>query len=133
ALFKDRVPQEDASVVQRLREAGAVILGKLNMHEFAFGPTTRTSGYFGRVRNPWAIEYISGGSSGGSAAAVAAGLCYAALGSDTGGSIRQPAAFCGIVGLKPTYGRVITRGVIPVSLSTDHIGSMTFSLIPVAS
>jgi aspartyl-tRNA(Asn)/glutamyl-tRNA(Gln) amidotransferase subunit A len=132
ALFKDRVPQEDAPVVQRLREAGAIILGKLNMHEFAFGPTTRTSGYFGRVRNPWAIEYISGGSSGGSAAAVAAGLCYAALGSDTGGSIRLPAAFCGIVGLKPTYGRVSTRGAIPVSWSADHIGPMTRCVVDAA-
>jgi aspartyl-tRNA(Asn)/glutamyl-tRNA(Gln) amidotransferase subunit A len=97
ALFKDRVPREDAPVVQRLRDSGAVLLGKLNMHELAFGPTTRTTSYFGRVRNPWAVEHISGGSSGGSAA-VAAGLCYAALGSDTGGSIRQPAAFCVVVG-----------------------------------
>ena len=125
ALFKDRVPQEDAPVVQRLREAGVVFLGKLNMHELAFGPTTRQTSYFGRVRNPWALEHISGGSSGGSGAAVAAGLCYAALGSDTGGSIRQPASFCGIVGLKPTYGRVSTRGTIPVSWSADHIGPMT--------
>ena len=132
ALFKDRVPQEDAPVVQRLREAGAVFLGKLNMHELAFGPTTRTTSYFGRVRNPWATEHISGGSSGGSGAAVAAALCYAALGSDTGGSIRQPAAFCGIVGLKPTYGRVSTRGTIPVSWSADHIGPMTRSAVDAA-
>jgi aspartyl-tRNA(Asn)/glutamyl-tRNA(Gln) amidotransferase subunit A len=132
ALFKDRIPQEDAAVVQRLRDAGAVFLGKLNMHEFAFAPTTLKTSYFGRVRNPWATEYISGGSSGGSAAAVAAGLCYGALGSDTGGSIRQPAAFCGIVGLKPTYGRVSTRGVIPVSWSTDHIGPMTRSAVDTA-
>ncbi len=132
ALFKDRVPQEDAPVVQRLREAGAVFLGKLNMHEFAFGPTTRTTSYFERVRNPWALEHISGGSSGGSGAAVAAGFCYAALGSDTGGSIRQPASFCGIVGLKPTYGRVSTRGTIPVSWSADHIGPMTRSVVDTA-
>jgi aspartyl-tRNA(Asn)/glutamyl-tRNA(Gln) amidotransferase subunit A len=132
ALFKDRIPQEDAGVVQRLRDAGAIFLGKLNMHELAFGPTTRATSYFGRVCNPWAIEYISGGSSGGSGAAVAAGLCYAALGSDTGGSIRQPAAFCGIVGLKPTYGRVSTRGVIPVSWSADHIGPMTRSVVDAA-
>jgi len=132
ALFKDRIPQEDAPVVQRLREAGAVFLGKLNMHELAFGPTTRTTSYFGRVRNPWAIEHISGGSSGGCGAAVAAGLCCAALGSDTGGSIRQPAAFCGIVGLKPTYGRVSTRGTIPVSWSADHIGPMTRGVMDAA-
>lgn len=128
ALFKGRVPQEDAPVVQRLRQAGAVFLGKLNMHELAFGPTTRQTSYFGRVRNPWHTGHISGGSSGGSGAAVAAGLCYAALGSDTGGSIRQPAAFCGIVGIMPTYGRVSTRGTIPVSWSADHIGPMTRSV-----
>ena len=132
ALFKDRIPQEDAAVVQRLRHAGAVFLGKLNMHELAFGPTTPATSYFGRVCNPWATERISGGSSGGSGAAAAAGLCYGALGSDTGGSIRQPAAFCGIVGLKPTYGRVSTRGVIPVSWSADHIGPMTRSVVDAA-
>lgn len=131
ALFKDRIPQEDAAVVQRLRDAGAVLLGKLNMHEFAYGGTSATS-YFGRVSNPWNLEYITGGSSGGSAAAVAAGLCYGALGSDTGGSIREPAAFCGIVGLKPTYGRVSTRGVIPLSWSADHIGPMTRSVLDAA-
>ncbi len=132
ALFKDRIPKEDAFVVERLRGAGAVILGKLNMHEFAFGPTTQATGYFGRVCNPWATERISGGSSGGSGAAVAAGLCYGALGSDTGGSIRQPASFCGIVGLKPTYGRVSTRGAIPVSWSADHIGPMTRGVLDAA-
>ena len=132
ALFKDRIPQEDADVVRRLRDAGAVFLGKLNMHEFAIGPTTPTTSYFGRVRNPWSLECLSGGSSGGPGAAVAAGLCYGALGSDTGGSIRQPAAFCGIVGLKPTYGRVSTRGVIPVSSSMDHIGPMTRSVMDAA-
>ena len=102
ALFKDRVPLEDAVVVQRLRDSGAVFLGKLNMYEVAFGPTTKQTSFFGRVANPWAIEHISGGSSSGAGAAVAAGLCFGAIGSDTGGSIRQPAAFCGVVGLMPT-------------------------------
>lgn len=131
ALYKDRIPQEDAAVVHRLRDAGAVLLGKLNMQEFAYGSTSATS-YFGRVLNPWNPEHITGGSSGGSAAAVAAGLCYGALGSDTGGSVRQPAAYCGIVGLKPTYGRVSTRGVIPLSWSADHIGPMTRSVADAA-
>jgi aspartyl-tRNA(Asn)/glutamyl-tRNA(Gln) amidotransferase subunit A len=124
ALFKDRVPNEDAEVVHRLKAAGAVFLGKLNMHEFAYGGSSIVS-YFGPVHNPWELGHITGGSSGGSAAAVAAGLCYGALGSDTGGSIRQPAAYCGIVGLKPTYGLVSTRGVIPLSWSRDHVGPMT--------
>lgn len=124
ALFKDRVPTADAEVVRRLRAAGAVLLGKLNMHELAFGGSSAIS-YFGAVRNPWNVAYSPGGSSGGSAAAVAGGLCYAALGSDTGGSIREPAAYCGIVGLKPTYGRVSTSGAIPLSWSLDHIGPMT--------
>jgi aspartyl-tRNA(Asn)/glutamyl-tRNA(Gln) amidotransferase subunit A len=127
ALIKDRIPEEDATVVRLLRNAGAVLLGKLNMHEFAYGGTSATS-YFGRVSNPWNLQHITGGSSGGSAAAVAAGLCYGALGSDTGGSVREPAAYCGIVGLKPTYGRVSTRGVIPLSWSADHIGPMTRSV-----
>jgi aspartyl-tRNA(Asn)/glutamyl-tRNA(Gln) amidotransferase subunit A len=123
AVFADRVPKEDAEVVRRLKSAGAVMLGKLNMHEFAYGDSSAPS-HFGPVRNPWNTEHVPGGSSGGSAAAVAAGLCYAALGSDTGGSIRQPAAYCGIVGLKPTYGLVSTRGVVPLSWSLDHIGPM---------
>ena len=124
ALFKDRVPAQDAEVVRRLRAAGAVLLGKLNMHELAFGGSSAIS-YFGAVHNPWDVAYSPGGSSGGSAAALAGGLCYAALGSDTGGSIREPAAYCGIVGLKPTYGRVSTCGAIPLSWSLDHIGPMT--------
>jgi aspartyl-tRNA(Asn)/glutamyl-tRNA(Gln) amidotransferase subunit A len=98
--------------VQRLRDSGAVILGKLNMYGVAFAPTTRMTSFFGRVRNPWDPQRISGGSSSGSGGAVAAGLCFAAPGSDTGGSIRQPAAFCGVVGLMPSYGRVSTRGAI---------------------
>jgi aspartyl-tRNA(Asn)/glutamyl-tRNA(Gln) amidotransferase subunit A len=122
-VFKDRVPKEDAEVVRRLKAAGAVLVGKTNMHEFAYGGTSVIS-YFGAVHNPWDLNYIAGGSSGGSAAAVAAGLCYGALGSDTGGSIREPATYCSIVGLKPTYGLVSTRGVIPLSWSLDHIGPM---------
>jgi aspartyl-tRNA(Asn)/glutamyl-tRNA(Gln) amidotransferase subunit A len=123
-LFKDRVPTEDAEVVRRLKAAGAVFLGKLNLHEFAYGGSSAI-GHFGPVHNPWNLDHSPGGSSGGSAAAVAAQLCYGAIGSDTGGSVRQPAAYCGIVGLKPTYGLVSTRGVIPLSWSLDHLGPMT--------
>ena len=123
AVFKDRIPSEDAEVVRRLKAAGAVLLGKLNMHEFAYGGTSVPS-YYGAVHNPWNLRRIAGGSSGGSAAAVAAGLCIAALGSDTAASVRHPAAYCGVVGLKPTYGRVSTRGVIPLSWSLDHIGPL---------
>lgn len=123
-VFKDRVPTEDAEVVRRLKAAGAVLLGKTNMHEFAFGGTSLVT-YFGGVHNPWEPAHIAGGSSGGSAAAVAGRLCYGALGSDTAGSIRQPAAYCGIVGLKPTYALVSTRGVIPLSWSLDHVGPLT--------
>jgi aspartyl-tRNA(Asn)/glutamyl-tRNA(Gln) amidotransferase subunit A len=122
-VFKDRIPKEDAEVVRRLKAAGAVFVGKTNMHEFAYGGTSVVS-YFGAVHNPWDLSCIAGGSSGGSAAAVAAGLCFGALGSDTGGSIREPATYCSIVGLKPTYGLVSTRGVIPLSWSLDHIGPM---------
>jgi aspartyl-tRNA(Asn)/glutamyl-tRNA(Gln) amidotransferase subunit A len=123
ALFKDRVPAEDAEVVRRLKEAGAVLLGKQNLHEFAYGGSSMIS-YYGEVHNPWDPTRIAGGSSGGSAASVAAGLGYGAIGTDTAGSVREPAALCGIVGLKPTYGRVSVRGVIPLSLSLDHIGPM---------
>ena len=122
-LFKDRVPTKDAEVVRRLKAAGAVLLGKLNLQEFAYGGSSVIS-YFGPVRNPWEPDYCAGGSSAGSAAAVAAELCFGALGTDTGGSIRQPAGYCGIVGLKPTYGRVSTRGVIPLAWSLDHVGPM---------
>lgn len=123
ALFADRIPTEDAQVVRKLKAAGAVILGKLNMDEFAAGGTS-TATYFKPVHNPWALDYIAGGSSGGSGAAVAAELCFGALGTDTGGSIRLPASFCGIVGFKPTYGRVSIRGVIPLSWTLDHVGPM---------
>jgi aspartyl-tRNA(Asn)/glutamyl-tRNA(Gln) amidotransferase subunit A len=122
-LYQNRIPTEDAEVVRRLRLAGAVILGKNNLHEFAYGGSSLVS-FFGDVHNPWNIGHIAGGSSGGSAAAVASGLCYAAIGTDTAGSIREPAALCGCVGIKPTYGRVSARGVIPLSWSLDHVGPM---------
>jgi aspartyl-tRNA(Asn)/glutamyl-tRNA(Gln) amidotransferase subunit A len=122
-VYAERVPDDDAEVVRRLHDAGAIVLGKLNMHEFAFGDTSAVS-YFGAVRNPWDLDRIPGGSSGGSAAAVAARLCAAALGTDTGGSIRLPAAYCGVVGLKPTYGLASIRGIIPLSVSLDHVGPM---------
>ena len=117
-VLADYVPQEDATVVEQLRRAGAVIVGKTNTHEFAYGTYTPPT------RNPWDLTRIAGGSSGGSAAALAAGMCPGAIGSDTGGSIRIPSACCGITGLKPTYGRVSTYGVIPLSWSLDHVGPM---------
>jgi len=123
ALFAERVPTEDAEIVRRLKQAGAVLIGKQNMQEFAYGGTS-TSSHYGPVHNPWDVERIAGGSSGGGAAAVATGMCFAAIGTDTGGSVREPAAFCGIVGLKPTYGRVSVRGVFPLSPSLDHVGPL---------
>lgn len=131
ALFADRVPTNDADIVQRLKHAGAVLLGKQNLQEFAYGGTS-TSSYFGPVHNPWDVDRIAGGSSGGSAAAVATGMCFAAIGTDTGGSVREPAAFCGIVGLKPTYGRVSARGVFPLSPSLDHVGPLCRSVTDTA-
>ena len=121
ALFADRVALSDAEIVKRLKEAGAVILGKTNLHEFAYGGSGMIS-HFGVVRNPVNPLYITGGSSSGSAAAVAAGLCFAAIGTDTAGSIRLPASYCGVVGLKPTYGLVSTEGVVPLAWSYDHAG-----------
>jgi aspartyl-tRNA(Asn)/glutamyl-tRNA(Gln) amidotransferase subunit A len=124
ALFRDRIPTEDAPVVQRLKHSGAILLGKQNLHEFAYGGSSVVS-YYGDVHNPWNLAHIAGGSSGGSAAAVAAGLCYGAIGTDTAGSVREPASQCGVVGLKPTYARISIRGVIPLSVSLDHVGPLT--------
>jgi aspartyl-tRNA(Asn)/glutamyl-tRNA(Gln) amidotransferase subunit A len=123
ALLRDHVPAEDATVAARLANAGTVLAGKTNTHEFATG-TTGTVSYFGAVRNPWNREHVTGGSSSGSAAALAAGMVAAATGTDTGGSIRIPAACCGIVGLKPTYGRVSRSGVVPFAWGLDHVGPM---------
>ena len=120
-LYKDRVPDKSAVVVQKLEHAGAILLGKQNLHEFAYGGSSMIS-YFGLVRNPWNTAHITGGSSGGSAAALAAGMGYGAIGTDTAGSIREPASLCGVVGLKPTYGRISAQGVIPLSESLDHVG-----------
>jgi aspartyl-tRNA(Asn)/glutamyl-tRNA(Gln) amidotransferase subunit A len=120
-------PSIDATVVARLRGSGAVILGKQTMHEFAFGVTSENP-HFGDVHNPWDLDRVAGGSSGGTAVAVAAGLCVAGLGSDTGGSIRIPASFCGTVGLKPTYGRVSRAGALPLSWSLDHVGPLARSV-----
>ena len=122
-IMNDRLPGEDAFVVGKLRAAGAIIIGKTNLHEFACG-TTGVNPHFGPVRNPWDTQRITGGSSSGSAAAVASGEALAALGTDTGGSIRIPAAFCGVVGLKPTYGRVSNGGTVPLSSSLDHVGPL---------
>jgi len=130
-LHATRVPTEDAEVVRRLRTAGAVIIGKNNLHEFAYGGSSLVS-HFGDVHNPWDIARIAGGSSGGSAAAVTAGLACAAISTDTAGSIREPAALCGCVGLKPTYGRVSSRGVIPLSTSLDHVGPLAASVTDAA-
>ena len=122
-LFEKRVPAEDAFIVKRLKAAGAVLLGKLNLHEFAYGGSG-IIGAFGITRNPWDTERITGGSSSGSAAAVAAGFCLGAIGTDTAGSIRLPSAFCGITGLKPTFGLVSAHGVVPLAPSYDHAGPM---------
>ncbi len=122
-MFKDRIPTADAAIVERMRAAGVVLLGKLNLHEFAVGCTGDVS-YFGPTRNPWALDRVSGGSSAGSGAALASDLCFGALGTDTGGSIRVPASWCGVVGLKPTVGLVSIRGIIPCSAPLDHCGPM---------
>jgi len=130
-MFKDRIPTEDAAIVAKLKKSGAIILGKLNLHEFAIGCTGDIS-YFGPARNPWALDRVSGGSSSGSGAAVRTDLCFGALGTDTGGSIRVPSAWCGIVGLKPTVGLVSIRGIIPCSADLDHCGPMARTVEDVA-
>jgi Asp-tRNA(Asn)/Glu-tRNA(Gln) amidotransferase A subunit family amidase len=130
-LFRNRVAVEDADVVRHLKNAGAVFLGKQNLHEFAYGGSSMISAY-GPVRNPWNLQHIAGGSSGGSAASVAAGLCYAAIGTDTAGSVREPAALCGVVGLKPTFDLVSARGIFPLSKSYDHAGLITRSVADAA-
>jgi aspartyl-tRNA(Asn)/glutamyl-tRNA(Gln) amidotransferase subunit A len=129
--LKDFVPKEDAAIVAQLKNAGAVIFGKTNMHEFAYGVTSNNP-HYGPVHNPWDLSRIPGGSSGGSAAAVAAGLCYGSIGTDTGGSIRIPASLCGIVGLKPTIGRVSVDCVIPLSPRLDCVGPLGRSVHDVA-
>ena len=120
----NHVPKADCTVARKLREAGTILLGKLNTHEYAYGCTTNNP-HYGPTRNPWDLERIPGGSSGGSGAAIAAGLATATTGSDTGGSIRMPASVCGVVGLKPTYGRVSKAGVLPLSYAFDHAGPLT--------
>ena len=130
-ILADWIPDEDATVVRRLREAGAVLLGKLGLHEFAYGISS-VNPHFGDVHNPWDTTKIPGGSSGGSAVAVVAGEAYAALGSDTGGSIRIPASLCGCVGLKPTFGRASLFGAVPLSWSLDHPGPLARTVRDVA-
>jgi len=130
AVFEDRVPTENATVVTRLEAAGAVIIGKTNLQEFAMGGGETS--YWGPARNPWELAHNTGGSSAGSGAAIAANLCYGGLGTDTGGSVRMPASYCGIVGLKPTWGLVPIRGIVPLRVSFDHCGPMTRTVLDAA-
>lgn len=126
-ILSDYVPASDATVTRRLRDAGAILIGKTTLHEFAYGTTT-INPHYGTTRNPWNLERITAGSSGGSAAAVAAGLGVISMGSETGWSIRRPAAFCGVAGLKPTYGLVSRQGMLPAAWSLDHAGPLTRSV-----
>jgi aspartyl-tRNA(Asn)/glutamyl-tRNA(Gln) amidotransferase subunit A len=130
-ILSDFVPSEDSTVARRLSRAGAILLGKTNLNEFAYG-ITGGNAHYGPVHNPWALERIPGGSSAGSAVAIAAGLCAASVGTDTGGSIRVPSAFCGTVGLKPTFGRVSVFGTMPLSPSFDHVGPLARSVADAA-
>ena len=130
-IFTNFVPKDDATIVNQLNDAGANMIGKTGLHEFAYGITSNNP-HFGAIRNPWDTERIPGGSSGGSAAAVAAGLVPLATGTDTGGSIRIPASFCGVAGLKPTYERVSRKGVMPLGLTQDHVGVLTGTVRDVA-
>ncbi|HEX9760012.1 MAG TPA: amidase [Candidatus Acidoferrales bacterium] len=122
-VLRDFVPTESATVAERLDAAGAVLLGKTHLHEFAYGVTTNNA-HYGPARNPWNLDCIPGGSTGGSGAALAAGLCAGSVGSDTGGSIRIPAALCGVAGIKPTFGRVSCYGVVPLAPTLDHVGPL---------
>jgi aspartyl-tRNA(Asn)/glutamyl-tRNA(Gln) amidotransferase subunit A len=130
-IFRNFVPAADSVVAMKLKRAGAILLGKTNLHEFAYGVTS-VNPHYGWVRNPWDESRISGGSSGGSAAAVAAGMAYGSVGTDTGGSIRTPSSFCGVVGLKPTYGLVSLEGIVPLAPSLDHAGPMARTVRDVA-
>jgi aspartyl-tRNA(Asn)/glutamyl-tRNA(Gln) amidotransferase subunit A len=130
-FLRDFLPLEDAAIVISLKNSGAVLIGKTNLHEFAYGVTSNNP-HFGPVRNPWDLNRIPGGSSGGSAAALAAGLCYGSIGTDTGGSVRIPASLCGVVGLKPGLGRVNTDGAIPLSTTLDFVGPMARTVADVA-
>src|SRR5712675_592128 len=131
-ILKDFVPLHDAEVWAKLQEAGAILVGKANLHEFAYGVTTNNP-HYGPTRNPWDLNRIPGGSSGGSAAAVAAGLCYGSIGTDTGGSIRIPSSLCGVVGVKPGIGRVSLEGIIPLSPAFDCAGPLARTVGDVAA
>jgi aspartyl-tRNA(Asn)/glutamyl-tRNA(Gln) amidotransferase subunit A len=131
-FYADYIPTEDAAVVEKLSASGAILLGKNNMHEIALG-LTNINPHFGTCHNPWALDRVTGGSSGGSAAAVAARLCPASMGTDTGGSIRVPSALCGVVGLKPTFGRISLHGVLPLSWNLDHAGPIARDVEDVAA